>query len=463
MHESASASSSLAARSERESSDRRLLLVSYHFGVGCATGGFRWNAAVGQLCAAGWHVDVLTLARPGLEATPGPTGPGTLRIVPVALPHWPARVRGAVSGVLRRLRVRSAVSAPPPDEQVDPAALFVWRADYRRSLRERIVHGLNSLESVCAELGWAARAVRAARPLLAAHRYRAVVVSSPPHLTHAAGMRIAREGGLRYIADFRDPWTLGLGRAIGYLNDIDRTVGRYFETRSLRRAHSVIHNTERARTAVAAEFRVPGHHHAICNGYDDIGEVASPDPKCFRITYTGHLYAFMDVRPLFAACARLRARNGLDPDTLRIDFVGTEERFEGVRFADLARAYRLGDVFEAHSRVSRSEAAEFQQTAAVLVAYDWLWPTAVVSKFYEYARMKGALLLLGHREGALADAAARLGVPVLDPADQPSIDRALEEAFARWKQGAMDLPNDPDRLFARSHQNERIREVLESL
>src|SRR5262249_43903502 len=159
----------------------------------------------------------------------------------------------------------------------DPAALFVWRAGYRRSRSERIVHGLNALEAICAELGWSRRAVRAARPLLAAHRYCAGVVSSPPHLTQGAGARIAAASGLPYVADFRDPWTLGLGDAIGYLNDVDRVVGRHFEKRALRSAHTVIHNTERARAAVAADFRLPGRHVAIRNGYDEVGEVAAPD------------------------------------------------------------------------------------------------------------------------------------------------------------------------------------------
>src|SRR5262249_22570935 len=154
---------------------------------------------------------------------------------------------------------------------------------------------------------------------------------------------------------------------------------------------------------------------AIRNGYDEVGEVAAPDSRCFRIAYTGHLYAFMDVRPLFAACARLRSRRGLDRDAIRIDFVGTEPAFEGVPFTELAAAYGLGDVFPAHPRLPRAEAAAFQESAAVLVAYDWIWPIAVVSKFYEYARMKGAMLLFGHRGGALADAAQELGIEVLDP------------------------------------------------
>jgi hypothetical protein len=191
--------------------------------------------------------------------------------------------------------------------------------------------------------------------------------------------------------------------------------------------------------------------------------VEAPDPKCFRVVYTGHLYPFMDVRPVLAACARLRERHDLDAESLRIDFVGAPQQFAGVALTDLADAYDLGDVFSWHPRLPRTEAAEFQQAASLLVAYDWLFPIAVVSKFYEYARMKGALLLLGNTEGALADAAAEVNLRVLDISDDQGIDQALESAFARWRSGDFDRPNDPDRIFERGRQSRRIREVLEAL
>jgi hypothetical protein len=347
--------------------------------------------------------------------------------------------------------------------QVDPSGLRVWGAGYQRSIRSRLAHALDYVESAWAELAWSGKAIRAARPLLRSDEYRAIVVSSPPHLTHTVGPRLAREFGVPYIADYRDPWTLGLGSHLGYVSDLERIVGRHFEVRTLRRAHTVIHNTERARAAVAEEFRIAGNHLAIRNGYDETSEVEAPDPKCFRVVYTGHLYAFMDVRPVFAACARLRERHDLDAESLRIDFVGAERQFAGVALSDLADAYGLGDVFRWHPRLPRAEAAEFQQAASLLVAYDWLFPIAVVSKFYEYARMKGAVLLLGNTEGALADAAAEVNLRVFDASDDQGIDQTFESAFARWRSGGFDRPNDPDRIFERARQSRRIREVLEAL
>jgi glycosyltransferase involved in cell wall biosynthesis len=244
---------------------------------------------------------------------------------------------------------------------------------------------------------------------------------------------------------------------------LEHGLGGRLEARSLRSAHTVIHNTDRARDAVAADISIPGDHVAIRNGYDAADAVEPPDPECFRVLYSGHLYPFMDVRAVFAAFARLRERHALDAERLRIDFVGTGTSFNDVSLAGLARAYGLDDVFRPRARVGSLEIVRYQQAASVLVAFDWLFPIAVVSKFYEYARMRGALLLIGNREGALNDVAGKLGGRVLDPSDAEGIAAAVEDAYQRWRAGDFGHRNDRDGRFARSRQSEAIRVLLDAL
>jgi hypothetical protein len=130
---------------------RRILLVSYHFGEGCPTGGFRWNATAEHLCSHGWDVDVITVARDSKPQTPAPQGPGSLRSFPVEPVHTPTRIKGALLTLLRRLRSWLEARTQPATEsavrQVDSGDLFVWRAGYQRSIRERLCHALDYVES----------------------------------------------------------------------------------------------------------------------------------------------------------------------------------------------------------------------------------------------------------------------------------------------------------------------------
>ena len=71
----------------------RLLLVSYHFGHGSATGGLRWNAMTRDLAEAGWTVDVVAANKPqrsGGADAPYSFAPG-ITVYTVDDPVWPAR------------------------------------------------------------------------------------------------------------------------------------------------------------------------------------------------------------------------------------------------------------------------------------------------------------------------------------------------------------------------------------
>ena len=69
-------------------------------------------------------------------------------------------------------------------------------------------------------IGWVRPSVRFLKKYLAEHPVDAVVTTGPPHSVHLIGLGQKKALGLRWIADFRDPWTemfyykhLGLGPA----------------------------------------------------------------------------------------------------------------------------------------------------------------------------------------------------------------------------------------------------------
>jgi hypothetical protein len=171
----------------------------------------------------------------------------------------------------------------------------------------------------------------------------------------------------------------------------------------------------------------------------------------------------MDPRPILAACRSLVELRKLSPSQLRIEFVGTDSRFAGVDLCAVAQAHGLEAHFDHRPRLPREEARRIQQRAAVMLAYDCPHPLSVPSKFYEYAQLAGTMLLLGNPEGAMADAAATLGLAVYDLADQRGIDAALLTAHTRWQRGELDSALDREGRFDRQHQTATIREVLGSL
>ena len=442
----------------------RLLLVSYHFGPGCDTGGLRWNAMAEHLASAGWHVDVIAAARLGMDE-PYDFRPG-VHVRPVPVPTGLDRAVKAIANIKRGIAGRhrggsAATDQPGESGPPSPAGPPRVRGAGAR-LYSELMGNLDVVTQWRSEAGWARRAARAGLEIARRNGAPVVVaVSSPPLTTQLAGVRLARSLGVPYLADFRDPWGFKHPDAV-QSRLLDRALSARAQRQVFGAASLVVCNTARAAEAATLHNpRLAVRAVAVPNGYDLRDRIGRPDPAAFRVAFVGWLYDFMDPAPLLEACARLRERERLE--SLRVEFVGTDPAPRGVSLRARARDLGLEPYFEHRPRVSREEALRIQDRAAVQVVFDALGPLQVPMKFYDGVQMYGDLLLIGQQDSALGDAGAKVGLSVCSPADPAALDAALARGLARWRAGDYARPLDQDGSFSRVKTSERMRELLERL
>jgi hypothetical protein len=227
----------------------------------------------------------------------------------------------------------------------------------------------------------------------------------------------------------------------------------------------VIFNTPEAKAQSVEEFgNQVARREVVPNGHDaGAASERTPDRDVFRILFAGWLHGYMDARALVAGASRLRRSTGIDPHRFSLEFLGTGREFGGVPLMEIARACEIDQCTTVHDRRSRREAQEFQQRAAVLVAYTCPHGLEIAMKFYDYVQMHGSLLLIGHATGALAKAAERVGARVVAPDDDAGIDAVLRQAYERWVVGRYDAPHDREGIFARAHRSREMDTVLTTL
>ncbi len=423
----------------------------------------------------GWEFDVITLQRPVDFGRTGsidqpPTAP--VEVFPIEVPPWADRLAAVglgtvdtLAALLRTLQGGGKSPAPNPGPAgVNPADVHVVRRGARSGVRATVAQTLMGFSDAAQQSGWTQAATRIGLELVRRRGHRAVVVSSPPHSTQRVGAEIARRTGIPFIADFRDPWYFGIGASRQNANPVHRWQGRRVEPTVNRQAHVVVHNTPEALEAVSADLGIPSVHRlAIPNGYDGTLLAPPPSRERFIVAFTGVLHPWMDVRVVLGACQRFCQRHPERKALLDVRFMGAEAEFGGVNLADLAGAYGLGDCFELQPRSSRADAFRLQESAAVVVAFDCTHPLCVPTKFYDYARLCGRMLLLGHPDGAMAAAARRIGVSVSAMTDDAAIDAEMEQAFERWSRGEMTSPTDADGVFDRRRQTEAWDQLLRNL
>lgn len=441
---------------------RRLLLIDYHFGTPGATGGARWRAMAAHLAAEGWRFDVITRGAADAVASNSEQDFEGIRVFRVAAPTVVDDAVAALGRVRRRLRGRGGGDAPSVPAAV--AAVSPAAASATGGLYARFAAAVNAVRITAPEWGWTRRAARLGRELARRERYWAVVVSSPPHLTQRAGAALSRATDIPYVADFRDPWVFGRPEKYD-VSLLASPLGRVFEGPTLRRAALVLCNTQHAQRAVTMIYpALAGKAVAVPNGYDADDRVpGQPDTRRFRVVFTGWLYPNMDPECVLAAVGRLRRRASLGPDQLAVEFMGCAETHGGVSLGAMAARHGLDECFRLFAAAPRAEARRLQAAAAVLVAFDASTQLAMPTKFYDYAQMGGTMLLIGFPDGAMAAAAAQLGLRVCAPDDAAGLDAALDDAVRRWRSRELVAPLDRGGLFDRRLQSERVQELLLAL
>ncbi len=436
---------------------RSVLVVSYYYGAGSATGGFRWHALARGLAELGWRVDVLTAE--SIAATDA--------AAPTVITVRPEMQQSAVRRLLdsRSRNSGTDVAAPataqqPRANQGAPNSTAASGGPVRwlRSIVGRTLHGIDTLAT---DMRWVHRALGVARGAAAERRWSAVLVSAPPMASLMVGRALGEELGIPFIADYRDPWFFGAGPLRLKSDPVSWAAAGVLDRLVQRSASVVVHNTDRARRAVEAELPGTGEKRTvIINGYDGTLPDVKPDADCFRVLYGGWIHPYMDPQPLLKALGRLRATVQPAAGQFVVEFLGSPREFGGVPMLELAAAAGLDGCVEQTDRVPRQEAIARQQRAAVLAALDYPHGNAVVMKFYDYAQMYGTMLLIGRRESALAEASARIAVPVIEPEDEAGLDARLLAAWERWKRQDFSAVNDAEQRFARRHSIAQMDEML---
>ncbi len=112
-------------------------------------------------------------------------------------------------GIYRKITGRKS------DEKI-PVAFI---KDNHKSLAERISVFLRlNVFLPDAKIGWLPYAVKTGKETIIKEKIDVVISSGPPHTTHLIAKSLKRKTGVKWIADFRDPWT-----DIDYYSGIKRT------------------------------------------------------------------------------------------------------------------------------------------------------------------------------------------------------------------------------------------------
>lgn len=157
--------------------------------------------------------------------------------------------------------------------------------------------------------GWNKYAIKKAEELIRKYHIETVITTSPPHSTQLIGLKLKQRLGIRWIADFRDPWT-----DIYYYKKFKQTaparlIDRRYERKVIEGADLIITVSQDFKRLFSQKSNqnVAPKIHIVPNGFDptdfDFSQISN-EAK-FVITYIGTISDTYDIDGFIKALSTL--------------------------------------------------------------------------------------------------------------------------------------------------------------
>lgn len=208
---------------------------------------------------------------------------------------------------------------------------------------------------------WVKPSVKYLSQIISQQDIDTVITTGPPHSLHLIGMQLKADLNVRWIADFRDPWT-----TIGYhsklkLNAASRQKHKQLEQKVLQSADQVIVTSQ----VTANEFNeiTTKPVSVITNGYDhEISGSPQLDSK-FSISHIGTLLSERNPEELWKVLRDLSKENNTFRSMLQINLIGSVS--QEVLFS--LESFGLTEFLNLKGYVSHSAAISYQRSSQVLL------------------------------------------------------------------------------------------------
>ncbi|MBX2972228.1 MAG: glycosyltransferase [Flavobacteriales bacterium] len=258
-----------------------------------------------------------------------------------------------------------------------------------------------------ARVWWVRPSVRFLTEYLREHPVDAVVTTGPPHSMHLIGLALKKRTGVRWIADWRDPWT-----NIDFYRQLKLT--RAADRKHHRLEREVVKHAD-VNVAVgwtmADELNALGSRRTevVTNGFDptDVPTVADakegePSPgDAYSLVHVGNMTASRDIPQLWTALAELCRADPAFAERFVLRFIGPVDQ---AVLASVERAGLAGRM-ERTGSVDHAQAMRAMQCARVLLLSVNDTPNArgvLTSKLFEYLAMGRPILAVGPPDGDVA-------------------------------------------------------------
>ncbi len=315
-----------------------------------------------------------------------------------------------------------------------------------------------------ARKGWNKYAYTEARDLIEREKIETVITTGPPHSTHLIGQKLKKNLNIKWIADFRDPWT-----NIFYNEALPRTENTKKKDKALEDA--VLKDADRiivVSDGLHEEFSDRTNAEVIYNGFDKDDLAYQPwndKNRKFTIAHVGNFMPGQNIEALFKALKKLSDADKDFAGKTKISFTGNVDNEVIENF----HKYEIDQMLEINGYLPHQEATKAMMTADLLL---FVIPNTkrnhliITGKLFEYIASLTPILAIGPVDGNAAKILHNANrSQMIDFKDTKAIEKRIRQAYNQWNEADKQVKHDSSEIdqFSRKGLTEKLANVLENL
>ncbi len=311
-----------------------------------------------------------------------------------------------------------------------------------------------------ARIFWVKPSVKYLKKYLKENHLDAFVTTGPPHSMHLIGLELKKEfPNLKWVADFRDPWT-----EISYYKHLKLTKSSDEKHRNLeQKVFQTADITLATSYSDAENFRNKGANaFCITNGFDGNEHKGKVKNEKFTLSYIGVLEQLRNPEVLWKVLNELILKNEGFKNDFELQFVG---RVDDKILKNLEET-NLKSALNNIGYVSHSEANQKMQDSDLLLITNF--PDAqskgiIPGKIFEYLATGNSILSFGPKESDVKKILTQTNSGNhFSYTDSEEVKHYILERYEAWKSGNQSVATTNIQQFSRRNLTQQLSDLLEN-
>lgn len=319
-----------------------------------------------------------------------------------------------------------------------------------------------------ARKGWVRFAVREARSILKKENIDIIITNGPPHSTHLAALKLKKEFNIKWLADFRDPWTELYYNKFMYRSKCARKRDAKLESAVLKNADHLLTMGPGMKSHLQQKGDIPAEKISVVyNGFDaeDFSKVAiSKDKNFFTITHIGMLSGAQPVTVFLHALKTFFDSNDKICKRIKLQLIGNVSP----EILDEVRSTLPELNLEHIAYKPKAEAIRYMESADLLfnsLAEMENSELLISGKLMEYLATGNPILCLGNPKGDAAKLLSEFQFSaVFGRADITGITDFLKNVFDNWSKAAIFVKEENKiKQYSRFETTRQLADIIKKL